>query len=220
MWAKRPAQRKNPLRYPGHFPHALCLIGLRDVRDRRVKRRDGLERVGSSSPFNIKSDSLTLRNFNAPEVAELYEQHSAETGQRFSTGAKSRAYELTRGQPWLVNMLARLLVEQLVTDRADEIETQHVEIAKEALIRRRDTHLDSLIDRLREDRTRKVIAPILTGDHPADDVLDDDIQFAKDLGPVASGPDGLGIANPIYREIIPRALTAASEPFIAMHRST
>ena len=99
------------------------------------------------------------------------------------------------------------------------IEVAHVEIAKEALIRRRDTHLDSLIDRLREDRIRKVIAPILTGDHPADDVFDDFIQFAKDLGLVASGPDGLGIANPIYREIVPRALTAATEEFMPVRRS-
>ncbi len=204
---------------PRHFPHALCLIGLRDVRDYKVKRRDGLDRVGSSSPFNIKSDSLVLRNFNAGEVAELYDQHADDTGQRFSEEAKSRAYELTRGQPWLVNMLARLLVERLVTDRGQQIEAAHVEIAKEALIRRRDTHLDSLIDRLREDRIRKVIAPILTGGHPSDDVLDDDIRFVIDLGLVASGPDGLGIANPIYREIVPRALTAATEEFLPMRRN-
>lgn len=203
---------------PGHFPHALGLIGLRDVRDYRVERRDGLERVGSASPFNIKSDSLVLRDFSSSEVAELYEQHTAETGQPFSEAAKARAFELTRGQPWLVNMLARLLVEQIVPDRRKPVEASDVEIAKEALIRRRDTHLDSLIDRLRDQRIHKIIAPILSGDRPADDVLDDDIQFAKDLGLVTSGPEGLGIANPIYREIIPRALTAASEEFIPVRR--
>lgn len=41
----------------------------------------------------------------------------------------------------------------------------------------------------------------------APDVLDDDVQFVKDLGLVASGPAGLEIANPIYREVIPCALT-------------
>ncbi len=203
---------------PRYFPHALGLIGLRDVRDYKIARRDGFERVGSASPFNIKSDSLTLRNFNADEVAELYEQHTAETGQPFSAEAKARAAELTGGQPWLVNMLARLLVEQLVSDRGATIEAAHVEVAKEALIRRRDTHLDSLIDRLREERVRKVIAPLLAGTPPADDVFDDDIQFVKDLGLAASGPDGLAIANPIYREIIPRALTAATEEFLPVRR--
>ncbi len=199
---------------PARFPHALGLIGLRDVRDYTIVRRDGLKRAGSSSPFNIKSDSLTLRNFNAREVAELYEQHTAETGQAFAGAAKARAVELTRGQPWLTNALARQLVEKLVPDRSAEIEASDVEVAKEVLIRRRDTHLDSLIDHLREDRVRKVIEPILSGRYPAGDVFDDDLQFVEDLGLIAPGSGLLEIANPIYREIIPRALTAASERFL------
>ncbi len=99
---------------PEYFPHALCLVGLRDVRDYRIKRRNGLERIGSSSPFNIKSDSLALRNSNAREIAELYEQHTAETGQPFSEETKARAFELARGQPWLV--LHRLLEGQRGVD--------------------------------------------------------------------------------------------------------
>ncbi|MEE8526422.1 MAG: ATP-binding protein, partial [Thermoanaerobaculia bacterium] len=166
----------------------------------------------------IKSDSLTLRDFTAREVAELYEQHTADTGQSFSAAAKARAFELARGQPWLTNALARQLVENLVPDRATAIEVPDVEVAKEVLIRRRDTHLDSLIDRLRDDRIRKVIEPILTGNHPEDDVFDDDIQFVKDLGLVAPGGGMLEIANPIYREIIPRALTSATEAFLPVRR--
>jgi hypothetical protein len=210
---------------PARFPHALGLVGLRDVRDYRhfpprspqgdgIVRRDGLKRVGSSSPFNIKSDSLTLRNFTPREVAELYEQHTEETGQPFSAAAKARAVELTVGQPWLTNALARQLVEKVVPDRSVAIETSDVEVAKEILIRRRDTHLDSLIDRLRENRVRKVIEPILSGRYPAEDVFDDDLQFVEDLGLIAPGSGLLEIANPIYREIIPRALTAASERFL------
>jgi len=203
---------------PARFPHALGLIGLRDVRDYKITRRDGLKHLGSSSPFNIKSDSLTLRNFNAGEVAELYEQHTEESGQPFTAKAKACAFELTGGQPWLTNALARLLVEDLVPDRGTAIEVSDVEVAKEVLIRRRDTQLDSLIERLREDRIRKVLEPILTGNDPEDDVFDDDIQFVKDLGLVAPGAGMLEIANPIYREIIPRALTAATEAFLPVRR--
>ncbi len=36
----------------------------------------GSDRLNTSSPFNIKVRSLTLRNFNAKEVAELYNQHT------------------------------------------------------------------------------------------------------------------------------------------------
>ncbi len=78
--------------------------------------------------------------------------------------------------------------------------------AKEILIERRDTHLDSLVDRLRELRVRRVLEPILAGELLSPDLLEDDIQFVKDLGLVVSGPAGLEIANPIYREVIPRAL--------------
>jgi hypothetical protein len=192
---------------PGRFPQSVALIGLRDVRDYRVRVRKDAESLGTSSPFNIKVESLTLRNFTREEVAELYEQHTADTGQVFTPEAKSFAYELTRGQPWLVNALARQAVEVLVPDRRLPIEVAHIDRAKEILIERRDTHLDSLIDRLREPRVRRILEPILTGEFLPPDLLDDDVQFVKDLGLVASGPTGLEIANPIYREVIPRALT-------------
>lgn len=194
----------------GSFPQSVALIGLRDVRDYRIALRPDTESLGTSSPFNIKVESLTLRNFTAEELAELYDQHTAETAQAFTAEAKALAFHLTRGQPWLVNALARQAVEVLETDRSLPIEPSHVERAKEILIERRDTHLDSLIDRLREPRVRRVLEPILAGEYLAPDVLDDDIQFVEDLGLVARSA-GLEIANPIYREIIPRALTAVTQ---------
>jgi len=192
---------------PERFPQAVALIGLRDVRDYRVRIREDAESLGTSSPFNIKVESLTLRNFTGDEVAELYEQHTADTGQTFTDEAKVLAFELTRGQPWLVNALARQAAEVLVPDRRLPIEAAQIECAKEILIERRDTHLDSLIERLREPRVRRILEPILTGELLPPDLLDDDVRFVKDLGLVASGPGGLEIANPIYREVIPRALT-------------
>jgi len=195
---------------PDSFPQSVALIGLRDVRDYRIRLRPDAESLGTSSPFNIKVESLTLRNFTAAEVAELYDQHTAETGQIFTGEAKTLAFDLTRGQPWLVNALARQAVEVLVPDRSVPIEPSHIEKAKEILIERRDTHLDSLIDRLREPRVRRVLEPVLAGEFLAPDVMDDDIQFVEDLGLVARSV-GLEIANPIYREIIPRALTAVTQ---------
>ena len=178
----------------GFFLQSIGLIGLLDIRDR----------------FIPTAESLTLRNFTAEEVAELYDQHTSETGQIFTGEAKALAFHLTRGQPWLVNALARQAVEVLVTERSQPVEAAHIEKAKEILIERRDTHLDSLIDRLREPRVRKILEPVLAGEFLAPEVLDDDIQFVEDLGLVAHSA-GLEIANPIYREIIPRALTAVTQ---------
>ncbi len=208
---------------PEDFPHAMALIGLRDVRDYRVRDvpevadpviRELKEILGTSSPFNIKVRSLTLRNFTAEEVAELYGQHTAETGQVFSSGALELAYGLTRGQPWLVNALADQVVTEEAPDPAAEVKANHVDRAKEALILRRDTHIDSLANRLREARIRRIIEPILAGEFPQDEVPKDDVDFVRDLGLVAPGPAGLGMANPIYREVIPRALTSVTEMFL------
>jgi type II secretory pathway predicted ATPase ExeA len=204
---------------PGAFPQSVALIGLRDVRDYRTRVRPEAASLGTSSPFNIKVESFSLRNFTAEEVAELYEQHTADTGQVFTAEAKALAWELTRGQPWLVNAVARQAVDVLVRGRSLPVEAHHVERAKEILIERRDTHIDSLVDRLREPRVQRVLEPLVSGEFLPPDVLDDDIQFVKDLGLVAPGSAGLEIANPIYREIIPRALTAVLQESLPVARA-
>ncbi len=190
---------------PQGFPTALALIGLRDVRDYKIAA-GGSERLNTASPFNIKAESITLRNFTAAEVAQLYGQHSEETGQCFLPGAIDRVFELTQGQPWLVNAIGRQLIRDVVSDPTIAISVAMVEQAKEILIRRQDTHLDSLDEKLLDPRVRAVIEPMLAG-LPLGPVAKDDRQYVIDLGLVERDPlGGLIIANPIYREILPRAL--------------
>jgi hypothetical protein len=190
---------------PTDFPWSLCLCGVRDVRDYKVKS-DESPGLRTASPFNIKDESLTLRNFTAQEVGELYAQHTAEIGQVFLPEAVARAYELTCGQPWLVNALARQITQVAVPDVTQPITAAHVEDAREALILRRDTHLDSLAEKLHEARVRRVIEPILTGATPQMDVMNDDLLYVRDLGLITDRPH-VRIANPLYQEIIPRALS-------------
>jgi type II secretory pathway predicted ATPase ExeA len=202
---------------PENFPSSVGLIGLRDVRDYKVAS-GGSDRLNTSSPFNIKVTSITLRNFNAEEVVELYQQHTAETGQIFTPEATATAFYLTQGQPWLVNALAKEVVEKMVKDRSIAITKEHILQAKEILIARQDTHLDSLAERLREPRIKAIIEPMLAG-LELGDIPNDDIQFVIDLGLCKMHPQGgLTIANPIYREVLPRVLTVtpmASLPRIA-----
>ncbi|MFL5357698.1 AAA family ATPase [Archangium sp.] len=202
---------------PEHFPVSLALIGLRDVRDYKVAS-DERDHLGTASPFNIKVRSLTLRDFTADEVAELYSQHTAETGQRFEPEALSLAFELTQGQPWLVNALAKVAVEELVPDTSQTIRREDIDRARRLLIERRETHLDSLAERLREPRVRRILEPMLAG-LSLGDVPEDDLRFVQDLGLVRmAATGGLETANPIYREIIPRTLAytaVASLPRLA-----
>ncbi len=191
---------------PGSFPQSIGLIGLRDVRDYKVAS-EGSARLNTASPFNIKAKSITLRNFNAQEVGELYRQHTTDTGQIFTDNAVELAFDLTQGQPWLVNALAKEIVEEIAEDVTIAITPEHIEQAKEILIRRQDTHLDSLAERLREDRVKAIIQPMLAGQELGN-VPNDDIQFVLDLGLCCMDPlGGITIANPIYREVLPRVLT-------------
>lgn len=196
-------------RRPAAFPWSLALIGLRDVRDYKVAS-GGSERLTTASPFNIKTRSLTLSTFSQDDVEALYAQHTADTGQIFTPAATARAFELTRGQPWLVNALAKVTVEQLVPDRTQPITPALIDQAKELLIARQDTHLDSLAERLREPRVRAIIEPMLAG-QTLDDIPPDDLRFVQDLGLVRLDPaGGLVVANPIYREVLPRVLASTA----------
>jgi hypothetical protein len=197
-------------RRPKGFPHSLALVGLRDVRDYKVAA-GGQNRLGTSSPFNIKIESFTLANFSVTDVASLYGQHTADTGQVFTPAAIQRVYEITQGQPWLVNALARQMVEVVVPDRSLPLEVHHVDEAKEILIRRQDTHLDSLAERLKEPRVRSIMAPLLAG-QILGDISAEDRQYVLDLGLLRRDPaGGLVIANPIYREVMPRVLAQGSQ---------
>jgi AAA domain len=193
-------------RRPNGFPSSVGLIGLRDVRDYKVAS-GGSDRLNTASPFNIKVESLTMRNFNELEVTELYQQHTADTGQIFEPEAIQLVFELTQGQPWLVNALARQLTEEIAPEPEITITPIMVEEAKEIIIRRQDTHLDSLAERLRENRIKAIIEPMLAG-LELGDIPNEDIQFVQDLGLCRMDPlGGLAIANPIYREVLPRVLT-------------
>ena len=195
---------------PERFPQSVILCGVRDVRDYRI--HGAKEIIAGGSAFNIKAESLRLGDFTPADVRRLYEQHSTETGQRFEEEVYPLVWDLTRGQPWLVNALAYEACFKLETDRAKAITAEVISQAKENLILARATHLDQLADKLREPRVRRVVEPILMG---ADKLElahdDDDLQYTIDLGLVARESRETRIANAIYREVIPRQLTQVAQ---------
>jgi hypothetical protein len=192
---------------PQGFPQSLALVGMRDVRDYKYAS-GGSDRLNSSSPFNIKVRSFTLSNFTLEDVRKLYHQHTDVTGQVFTPEAVDLAFHLTQGQPWLVNAIAKEIVEYITKDPTIPITPELVNQAKEILIQRQDTHLDSLAERLREDRVRVIIQPILSGQELVN-MPEDDLRFVLDLGLCSrDSRGGIQIANPIYREIIPKVLAS------------
>ncbi|HET6387130.1 MAG TPA: ATP-binding protein, partial [Armatimonadota bacterium] len=59
--------------------------------------------ITGGSAFNIKAKSLRLGDFTRHDVDRLYAQHTQETGQIFGPEAMAQAWDMTQGQPWLVN---------------------------------------------------------------------------------------------------------------------
>ncbi|HMQ50241.1 MAG TPA: AAA-like domain-containing protein [Saprospiraceae bacterium] len=63
----------------------------------------------NASPFNI-ADNLEVPYFTETEVQELLGQHEAERGQLFEQEVKNKIYQITAGQPGLVNGFAQKLI--------------------------------------------------------------------------------------------------------------
>jgi hypothetical protein len=193
---------------PNHFPHALILCGVRDIQDYRIFAKSEADPITGGSAFNIKAKSLRLGDFNQAEMTALLLEHTRETGQQFTPAALDRCWDLTQGQPWLINALAygACFEDRSARDRSQPIDLDRIEAAKERMILERVTHLDQLAYKLREPRVRRVIEPMLAG-LPADHLSDDDVRYLIDLGLVRlDATGGLVVANPIYREVLPRAL--------------
>ena len=196
---------------PADFPQTVCLVGVRDVRDYMIWSDSEQKSIQGGSAFNIKAESLTLPNFSLEQVRDLYTQHTTQTGQRFDDDAVVYAFQQTQGQPWLVNALAYEACFPNHPDRSTLITKEILEEAREELIRRRDTHLDVLINRLQEPRVRDIIDAIVSGRDSAEQFSQDDVQYILDLGLLAKRGKDLVIANPIYQEVIPRELTYTTQ---------
>ena len=192
---------------PNEFPQSVVLCGVRDVRDYRIWSGSAKTMVAGGSAFNIKAESLRLGDFSKNEVHDLLRQHTEETGQSFTDDAMGAIWTQTQGQPWLVNALAyeTCFRGDLAKDRSRPVTEADVLDAREQLIQRRDTHLDQLTDKLREDRVWRVVEPLLAGASESSYTARD-VEYVRDLGLIARDPP-IRMANPIYAEVVPRELT-------------
>jgi len=191
------------------FPVSVALVGMRDVRDYLARVRPDSESLGTASPFNVKAESLGLVNFTPDEIARLYAQHTEATGQAFEPDAVALAWTLTRGQPWLVNAVARQCVEKIHKfDYSKQVTKADVEEAKEAIVRERGTHVDSLMERLKEPRVRRVVEPVILGKERGAPTNDDDYRYVIDLGLLREDERHVLVpGNPMYAEIMLRYLS-------------
>ena len=200
---------------PEGFPQSVVLCGVRDIRDYRIRSSTG-EVIAGGSPFNVAAKSLRMGDFTEAETRALMAQHTEETGQRFTAAAVDSVWTQTQGQPWLVNALCAgaCFDNKAGRDRSRAIEVDDVYAAREELILARRTHLDQLAHKLEEERVRRVVEPMLSGGEARHQVRD--LEYLRDLGLVAVA-DPPRIANPIYREVVPRELGYILQSSLDIH---
>ncbi|MEM7403009.1 MAG: ATP-binding protein [Myxococcota bacterium] len=180
------------------FPQSIVLCGMRHLCDYRMELgEEGKVVFAESSPFNINSKSLRLRDFSVDDIQALYIQHTQETKQPFAAGVHQRVFELTQGQPWLVNALAyeACFENPAGRDRSKTITVADIDAAKERLIQRRETHLHQLMAKLKQKRVHRVIESMMgvPNLHPKDE----DFDYVTDLGLIRRDEsNSIVIANP------------------------
>jgi hypothetical protein len=200
------------------FPRSIALVGMRDLRDYIVSDNPS-EKLPAhlARPFNIKRRSFVLPNFTKKDIRALYLQHTKATKQKFSNDAFERAWYWSEGQPWLVNALADVIIQ----DRRDTgikrvIVGSDFDKAAQVIIMRKETHLDSLTETLRrEPRVLRVVESVITASpRTTVPIHIDDLSYCINLGILKEGKQGLfdaSPANPLYSEVLIRTLTSPIE---------
>ena len=198
---------------PRRFPQSVILCGVRDVRDYRIRstaeKRNHRRGQRVQHPRRVPCASGTSR---APRLSPCWRSTPRRPAKRSPRRHGRDIWELTQGQPWLVNALAYEACwgNKAGRDRSRSITADAIQDAREQLILRRETHLDQLTDKLQEERVRRVVEPLLKGADDAGSFAAADLQYVRDLGLVRTD-DPIAIANPIYREVIPRDLTYTTQ---------
>jgi hypothetical protein len=184
---------------------------MRDLKDYLTAAKDG-KTVNPGSPFNIKQDSAVISNFTQNDVGRLFAQRTEETGQQITPEALAYVWEQSCGQPWIVNSLFMRATLRILDEKCyDTVTLEHIQQARGQMILARETHLDALAWRLKDQRIRKVMETLMTGE--ADMNLGDSEGFmlCQDLGLAIVENGTPKVANPIYKEILARQITYGAQ---------
>lgn len=205
---------------PQLFPHSIIFCGIEDLQYKKILETE-TGTITAGNIFNIEGKSLRLQNFNKEEVRSLLLQYAKDSDIEIEEAVFNRLWELTNGLPWIINALAYEICFEMIPRKKDikEIKLKDVEEAAENLVQRREIHLKNLIDRLNEERVKKIICPMLIGAEFPNDVTEEDLRYVYYLGLINLKAGDVDISNEIYREVIPRALIYPTQLLIRYNLS-
>ena len=154
----------------------------------------------NASPFNI-ADNLDVPYFAEEEVFELLEQHENETSQKFSAEVKAKIYEITSGQPGLVNGFAY----KLVTDNLNKTEitlADYYEVEHFYLYEAIDKNIENIKNKAKV--YRRLMEELLFCEKTIPfNKHKESIKFLTSQGVIKKGEDGnIQFWVPLYKKVL------------------
>ena len=175
--------------------HSVGVIGVRSISQMTFAR--------TSSPFNIH-ESIEIPNFITEQVNELLMQYTEETGEVFSQEVVHFIADKTGGQPYLANLVAKILTTEIkpYTEvrpiTLSDVETAYMKM----LTMRGNTNLDSIRRRIREEKNRKRLMAIVTRGDVRYNINDETLEELITYGILKEKGGYCVISNPAYAHTI------------------
>jgi hypothetical protein len=175
--------------------HSMILIGVRNL----PALLDGTQ-----SPFNI-ADQFTVPYFSADEIAELFAQYTAETGQLIEPTVLAGIFQETEGQPFLVNRLGQMITQELLPDHNQVITRRHLDEALTYLVNENNSHFASITSKAMPHRS--MLLPMLFYAETRINLREAAVAELLMYGVLRvveneSGSRLARIANPIYQKVL------------------
>ena len=137
----------------------------------------------------------------------MFTSYADDNGLKLTHDALDRVWHYTSGQPWIVSSLAEEIFSVIVpAKKITRIMSRPVDEAFQNLLARQGNHLEFLTTKLRDERVKRALMPILTGGLLADQVSDIDLNYTRELGILSQNRNNFD--NMLYTEVLPRALYA------------
>jgi len=184
---------------PAHFPQSIIFCATHDVIDKQ---------------FNIKDASIRINFLRREDLDAMFLAYTAKHGIVVAKEAVDMIWRFSSGQPWIISTIAGEIVHEIVPAKLiARVSPEQVDEAISNVIAKRGNHIEYLVSQIRDERVKKCLIPILASGAIPDDLGEEDLSFAQEIG-IIKVDRKIEISNGLYREIIPRALFAPIEHII------
>jgi hypothetical protein len=221
------------------FPHSVLFLSIRDLFDltkrgdnygKRLEENllsNLVDKLGSNleeNRFERGNDShrenymggtynifksVRLPNFSFADISTICDEHNAATGQNIDDAAKLKIWDLSEGQPFLVNALISEAIDFVLHgDLGKSITSSVISEAALNIAKERPGHIRCLMTYLKDPKVQRVVGETLSGVSLKRPIFEEGALLALDLGLISSDQDDyLRPANLLYQDLMLYALT-------------